>query len=70
MWHWTKLEKIKWPEKITNEQVLNHTGEIGTLLNNIMRRKDNWIDHVRRYYLIHDVLEGSEKSRKKKNTLA
>ena len=28
MWHWTKLEKIKWPEKITNEQVLNHTGEI------------------------------------------
>ena len=33
------MEKIKWSEKVTNEQVLDHIGEMGTLLNNIYVEK-------------------------------
>ena len=35
------MEKIKWSEKITNEQILESIGEKRTLLNNILRRKAN-----------------------------
>ena len=51
------MEEIKWSEKVTNEQVLKHIGENRTLLNNILRRKVNWII-LRRNYLLHDDIEG------------
>ena len=42
-----------------NEQVLDRIGEKSTLLNNILRRKANWIGHIlRRNCLFHDVIEG------------
>ena len=45
--------------KITNEQVLDRTGEKRSLLNNILRRKAYWIDHIlRRNCLLHDTIEG------------
>ena len=43
MWCWMRIEKIKWSEKVTNEQVLDRIGEKRTLLKNILRRKANWI---------------------------
>ena len=53
------MEKIKWSEKVTNEQVLNRIGEKRTLINNILRRKANWIGHIlRRNCLLHDAIEG------------
>ena len=56
------MEKIKWSEKVTNEQVLGHIGEKMSLLNNILRRKAYWIGHIlRRIYLLHDAIEGQEK---------
>ena len=42
------MEKIKWPEKVTNEQVPEHIGEKRTLLNNILRIKANWTGHILR----------------------
>ena len=65
------MEKIKWSEKVTNEQVLDHIGEQRTILNNILRGKVNWFGHIlRRNCLLHDAIEGtddgSERSRKKK----
>jgi len=42
------MEKIKWSEKVTNEQVLEHTGEKSALLNNILRREANWIGRILR----------------------
>ena len=52
------MEKIKWSEKVTNEQVLDRTGEKKTLLNNILHRKSNWIGHIlRRNCLLHDAIE-------------
>ena len=58
MWCWRRMEKIKWPKKVTNEQVLDHIGK-ETLLNNILRREANWIGHIlRRNCLLHDAIEG------------
>ena len=34
------MEKIKWSEKVTNEQVLEHVGKERTVLNNILSRKE------------------------------
>ena len=42
------MEKTKWSEKVANEQVLERIREKRTLLNNILRRKANWIDHILR----------------------
>ena len=57
------MEKIKWSENVTNEQVLDCIGEKRALLNNILRRKANWIVHIlRRNCLLHDAIEG-EKTR-------
>ena len=46
-------------EKVTNEQLLDPIGQKRTLLNNILRRKSNWIGHIlRRNCLLHDAIEG------------
>jgi hypothetical protein len=36
---WRKMEKIKWPEKVTNQQVLESIGKKRILLNNILHKK-------------------------------
>jgi hypothetical protein len=41
MWCWRRMEKIKWSEKVTNEQVLDSIVAKRTLINNILRRKVN-----------------------------
>ena len=52
------MEKIKWSEKIINEQVFDRIGEKRTLINNILRRKANCIGHIlRRTCLLHDAIE-------------
>ena len=56
MWCWGRMEKTKWSEKVTNEQVVEVIGEQSTLLNNILRRKAKWI--LRRNCLLHDAIEG------------
>ena len=59
MWCWRRMEKIKWSEKVTNEQVLGRIGENRTLINNILRREANWSGHIlRRNCLLHDANEG------------
>ena len=58
MWCW-RMQKIKWPEKVTNEEVFERIGEKKTHLNNILLRKCNWIGNIlRRNCLIHDTIEG------------
>ena len=50
---------MKGAEKVTNEQVLDLIGEKRTLLNNILRRKDNWSGHILSINcLLHNVIEG------------
>ena len=53
------MEKIKWSEKVTNEQALDRIEEKRTLLNNILLTKANWFSHIlRRNCLLHDAIEG------------
>ena len=53
------MEKIKWSEKVTIEQVLNHIGEERTLINNNLCRKVNSIGRILiRNCLLHDAIEG------------
>jgi hypothetical protein len=53
------MEKIKWSEKVTNKQVLERTGEKRAILNNILRRKANWICLILRINcLLHDAIQG------------
>ena len=40
------MQKIKWSETVTNEEVFKRIGEKRMFLNNIMRRKVNWIGHI------------------------
>ena len=59
MWCLRRTEKIKWPEKITMEQVLGRIGEKRTLPNNIIRWKTKWISHILGgNCLLHDVIGG------------
>ena len=59
IWCWSGMEKIKWSEKVTNEQVLDPIGENRTLINNILRRKSNWIGYILRRNFLHlDAIEG------------
>ena len=52
-------EEDKMVTKVTNERVLEHIGEKIKLLNNILRRKANWIGHIqKRNSLLHDAIEG------------
>ena len=45
-------------EKVTNEQVLDRIGEKKTFLNNILRRKANWIGHILRRNCLQDAIKG------------
>ena len=54
-----RIKKIKWSEKVTNEQVLQRIGEKRTLLNKILLGKGNWIGYIlRRKCILHDAIEG------------
>ena len=50
------MEKTKWSEKVTNE-VSEHIGEKRKLLNNLLRRKYNFIGHILRRNCLHDTTE-------------
>ena len=53
---WTAF-KIKWTDEVTNQEVFELIGVNGRLVNNILRRKDNWIEHIlRRNCLLHDSI--------------
>ena len=59
MWCCRRIEKIKWSEKVTNEEVLERMRETRTLLSHILRIEANSLGHiVRRNCLLHGASEG------------
>ena len=59
MWCWRRMEKIKWTDRVSNEEVLRRVGEQRTLITTVLKRKANWIGHIlRRNCLLQDVIEG------------
>ena len=49
MWLWKKLEKNKWQDKISNDEVPTTVNESRCLIRTIGERKKNWIGHVLRW---------------------
>ena len=68
MWRWRRMGKIKWSEKVTNEEVLVRIGEMRNILNNIICRKVNRIGRIlRKNRPLHDANEGQMWKSKKNN---
>ncbi|KDR09341.1 hypothetical protein L798_15108, partial [Zootermopsis nevadensis] len=60
MWCWRRIEKIRWTDRVTNEEVLRRVNEQRNILQAITRRKaNNWLGHImRRNGLLSDIIEG------------
>ena len=56
------MEKISWTDHVRNEEVLLRVNEQRNILNEIIKRKANWIGHIlRRNCLLKQVIEGKIK---------
>jgi hypothetical protein len=59
MWCWRRMEKISWTDHVRNEEVLLRVKEQGNILDEIYKRKANWIGHIlRRNCLLQRIIEG------------
>ena len=62
MWYWRRMEKISCTDYVRNE-VLIRVKEQRNILNEISKRKANWIGHIlRRNCFLQRVIEGKIKS--------
>jgi hypothetical protein len=58
MWCWRRMEKIRWIDRVRNEEVLHRVKEERNILHTIKRRKANWLGHIlRRNCLLKHVIE-------------
>ena len=56
------MEKISWTDHVRKEEVLLRVNEQRNILNEIRKRKANWICHIlRRNCLLKQVIEGKTK---------
>ena len=56
------MEKISWTDHVRNEEVLLRVKEQRNILQEIRKRKANWIGHIlRRNCLLQRVIEGEIK---------
>jgi ribosomal 50S subunit-associated protein YjgA (DUF615 family) len=59
MWFWRRMEKIRWTDRVRNEDVLLRVKEQRNIRHEIRKRKANWIGHIlRRNCLLQRVIEG------------
>jgi hypothetical protein len=59
MWCYRRMLKVKWTERITNEEVLRRVGEKRNIINALRRRRGIFIGLILRYSsLLKTVLEG------------
>jgi hypothetical protein len=62
IWCWRRMKKISWTDHVRNEEVLLRIKEQRNILNEISKRKANWIGHIlRRNCLLQQVIEGKIK---------
>jgi len=71
IWCWRKMEKTKWTELKTNEEVLDLVKEKKTLLNNLRLRRWHMIGHTLRHNeeLHSIILEGMIEGKREKGRL-
>jgi hypothetical protein len=62
MWCWRRTDKISWTDHVRNEEVFLRVKEQANIVNEIIKRKANWIDHILiRNCLLQQVIEGKIK---------
>ena len=49
MWCYRRMLKVRWVDRITNEEILNRIGERRTIWHNLTRRRDRMIGHILRH---------------------
>jgi hypothetical protein len=58
------MEKIRWTDRVRNEEVLHRVKEERNIVHTIKRRQANWIGHIlRRNCLLKHVIEGKLEGR-------
>jgi hypothetical protein len=58
-WCWRRVLKIKWTEKVRNEEVHRRIREERTLWSTIHRRRTRWFGHVVRHsHYVGSIMEG------------
>ena len=70
MWVWRAMEKVRWVDKVRNDEVLRRIGEERRILKVIENKKRNWLGHcLRRDCLLTTTMEGvieGEKRRRRR----
>ena len=67
MWYNRRMMKIKWIDRVSNEEVLRRVGEKRSLLKSLSRRWDNLVGHIMRHDgLMKTTLEGQVVGKKGK----
>jgi len=62
IWCWRRMDKIIWTDHVRNEEVLLRVNKQRDILQEIRKRKANWIGHIlRRNCLLKQVIEGKIK---------
>jgi len=65
MWIWRKMEKVKWQDMVTNEEVLRRVHEERSLVAIIRKRQQQLSGHILRHdSLLRDLIEGRMKGKK------
>jgi hypothetical protein len=58
-WCWRRMLKIKWTDRVRNEEVYRRIGEERTLWSTIRQRRTRWVGHVMRHNdYISSIMEG------------
>uniref|UniRef100_A0A8D9ART7 Endonuclease-reverse transcriptase n=2 Tax=Cacopsylla melanoneura TaxID=428564 RepID=A0A8D9ART7_9HEMI len=59
MWCFRRTLKIKWSDKVRNEDVLTRIKEKRRIMKHIAMRRSKWIGHILRHDgLLHTLIEG------------
>ncbi|KAG1672188.1 Nuclear receptor subfamily 2 group E member 1 [Nymphon striatum] len=67
MWVWRNMLKIKWSDKISNEDVLKLVDEERAMMGTIHKRQRKWIGHIlRSENMLRDVMEGHVMGRRQR----
>ena len=67
IWLRRKMEKVKWADKVRNDEVLRKVGVKRHLMETIRKRKISWLGHIlRRNSLQRRVIEGKIEGRKRR----
>jgi len=59
-WCWRRMLKIKWTDRLTNDEVFQRAKEDRLLLKIVKNRRHSWIEHTIRYNeFVVNILEGA-----------